>query len=248
MKKWLHKVEYITDRIIPYTLIVLFIIIIIDILFKENIGKYVIIIEILDGIIITIFLVDLYFKYQRVKNFKKFLRKYWLDIIAVFPLFLVFRMFEEIVILSNLLKESLITGQKVVHEGVEVEKLGAKFVEAASKETKFIEGIEKEGMKLVREAEQAGRISRTGIFTKIIEPITRAIRFTKFGSKETEKEVEKEVEKGEKLFKKGERKTKKLVKEGEKLIESEVKNIKKAPRIVNAFVFYERPKKIKIHN
>ena len=56
MKKWLHKVEYITDRIIPYTLIVLFIIIIIDILFKENIGKYVIIIEILDGIIITIFL------------------------------------------------------------------------------------------------------------------------------------------------------------------------------------------------
>ena len=202
MKKWLHKVEYVVDRIIPYSLIVLVVLIVLELFFHEKIKNYLLIIEILDYIIIAIFMVDLYFKYERVRNFKTFLKKYWLDVIAVFPFFLVFRMFEEILVISGAVKETFITGQRIVHSGVEVEKIGAEFIEAASKESKVLTGIEEEGLKLVREAEQAGKLSRTELFAKVFNPISRVTRTAKFASKETEKNLDKEIMRDEKFVKK----------------------------------------------
>jgi len=264
MKKWLERLEYYVDRVIPYTLVVLVVLIVLEIFFHDELGPYILIVKILDYIIIAIFIVDLYFKYQRVKNFKLFLRKYWLDVIAVFPFFLVFRMFEEVLILSGGLKETFLTSQKVVHSGVEVEKIGAKFVETASREARVLQGIEREGMQLIREAEQVGKISRTEAFARVFSPIERVTRISKFASKDTEKNLEKEIEnkgekiqeeilKGEEFAKKEERKAKRLLKKEETKVKKELKKveekvegeIKKVPRIVNAFVFYERPKKHK---
>ena len=68
------------------------------------------------GIIIAIFIVDLGFKYARTRNVPKFFKKYWMEIIAIFPAFLVVRVIEEFVIIANL-EGSLVLSQ----EALEVE-------------------------------------------------------------------------------------------------------------------------------
>ncbi|MEM5805843.1 MAG: hypothetical protein QXM85_01445, partial [Candidatus Aenigmatarchaeota archaeon] len=55
---------------------------------------YYYIVDIIDLVIIFIFVLDLGFKYRHAKNIPDFLRRYWIYIIAVFPFFLVFRLIE----------------------------------------------------------------------------------------------------------------------------------------------------------
>ena len=82
MKPWLHKIELIVDKLIPYSLIILLFIIIGEIFFHEEIEPYGVFVNIVDNTIIAIFVLDLIFKYVRMSNFPNFLRKYWLEIIA----------------------------------------------------------------------------------------------------------------------------------------------------------------------
>ena len=56
------------------------------------------------------------FKYARTKNFPKFFKKYWLEIIAIFPAFLVLRVVEEFAIIVNL-EESIVASQEVIEIG-----------------------------------------------------------------------------------------------------------------------------------
>jgi len=116
MKKWISKIEVIVDRAIPYALIILLFVIIGEVFYAEKLHAYQIFVSIIDGIILTIFFVDLVFKYMRTKNIPDFLKKYWLEIIAVFPAFLVVRVIEEFVIIVNL-EETFILSQ----EALEVE-------------------------------------------------------------------------------------------------------------------------------
>jgi len=116
MRKWLHKIEVVADRLIPYALVLLLFVIIGEIFFTEKIEPFSIYISVIDGMIITIFIVDLGFKYVRTKNIPKFFKKYWMEIIAVFPAFLVVRIVEEIIIFTNL-EQTLILSQ----EALEVE-------------------------------------------------------------------------------------------------------------------------------
>jgi len=116
MKRWLHKIEVFADRSIPYALVLLLFLILGEIFFTEKIEPFSVYVSIIDGIIITIFIIDLAFKYVSSKSIPKFLKTHWMEIIAVFPAFLVVRIIEEFVIIANL-EGSLVLSQ----EALEVE-------------------------------------------------------------------------------------------------------------------------------
>jgi hypothetical protein len=238
MKRWLHRVEKIIDKIIPYTLVVLLVIIILEIFYHDVAVRYHTIIEVLDFFIIFIFATDLIFKYNKVRNVKKFLKRYWLDIIAIFPFFLVFRVFEEVALIFEGVRELISPTQKVLHEGLEIEKIGARVGEALSKERMILQGIEKESAKLIKEAESIGKVARTEKLSKFFRPVARSLRFAKFESKETKQDVLKEAKYLEKKALKGERFVEREIKKGEKYV---VKEEKKLNRFFKAFLFYEKP-------
>jgi len=228
MKPWAHKLEVIVDRVIPYMLVLLLVIIVLEIFFADLVKPYHYLIEIADALVILTFAVDLYFKYMRVRNIPRFLKKYWLDIIAIFPFFLIFRLVEEIILFSTAAQEGFLTGQKVLHEGVEAEKVGSKVVEVASRE----------GAKIVKEAEIVAKFSRTGRFANILKVVFRPLRFTKYFSKDTRKEMKDELRKDEKFIIKEKRKVKKVIIKDEKWLMDEFKHIR---RPITASVFYEKP-------
>jgi len=155
MKEYLHKIEVIVDKTIPYSLILLFFLIIGQIFFDNEIEPYHFYVSIIDGVIIFIFILDLVFKYVRIKSFPRFFRRYWLEIIAVLPAFLVLRLIEEFVAIANL-GGSI---QTSFHEALE---------------------IEKESKVLVREIEKTGKeASRLRYLSRFIKPIARLPRFLK---------------------------------------------------------------------
>ena len=157
MKAWMHKIEEIVDKLIPPMLILLIFLIIIEIFFKDFAHHHETAIITLDYIVIGVFVLDVIFKYIRFKPFKKFLKKSWLDIIAIFPFALMFRVFEgflEIFVATEIIKE----GQSILHSAVE---------------------IEKEAGKVIKEVEKAGKVARTTRFTRFIRPVARMPRLVK---------------------------------------------------------------------
>lgn len=150
-------IEVFVDKAIPYLLILLLVLIILEVFYHELIVDYILWIDIADYVIISFFLIDLWFKWKRSRNWKHFLKTSWLDILAVVPFYLIFRLFEEIFILSRF-GETLGTGQKILHEGLEVEK---------------------EVSKVAAEVEKSGKISRTRLFVRFIKPLQRIPRFLK---------------------------------------------------------------------
>src|SRR3989338_3811060 len=137
MRLWLHKVEKLVDRIIPPMLLLLLVMIIGELFFAEKFEPYRQHMEYFDIFLISIFAVDLGFKFHRVRKIKKFVRTYWIEIIATIPFFLIFR-FTEFLGLNDLLEQ----GQRFAHEAGELEKL------------------EKEGAAIAKEAGKAGRLER----------------------------------------------------------------------------------------
>ncbi|HLD10471.1 MAG TPA: hypothetical protein VJB89_00155 [Candidatus Nanoarchaeia archaeon] len=126
MNTYMIKLERIINLIIPPLLIILLLVIIGEIVFKEWMHNHSIYIDIFDGMIIIIFAIDLAFKYNRIKKFKKFLKKYWLEILAIFPFFLIFRIYDQLAYLLGSLKELIIPSQKILHEGLAVENIVAR--------------------------------------------------------------------------------------------------------------------------
>lgn len=157
MKLWIHKVEHVVDKLIPPMLVVLMILIVVEIFFEEFAHHYEFWILLLDYLVIAVFVLDVVFKYIRYKPFTKFLSKSWLDILAIFPFAILFRVFEgffEIFAASELIKKS----QSIFHEAVE---------------------LEKEAGKIVKEVERVGKVARTTRFTRFIRPVARMPRLVK---------------------------------------------------------------------
>ncbi len=162
MKRWMHKIELFVDKIVPWLVGILLIVIIIEFFFRQLAEEYRTIISILDGFIVFVFVLDLIFKYIRAKNIPDFLRNSWLDIIAVFPFYFFFRFMEGIASIF-IAPETISEGQKILHEGVL---------------------LEKESAKIVKNVEEAGKISRTRFFARmlksqILRPLLRTSRLIK---------------------------------------------------------------------
>ncbi len=170
MKKWVHKIELFVDKIIPVLLVILIGIIVIELWFHVFFEKYFLVIEVLDWFIVSVFVVDLLFKYVRSKKIGLFLKTSWLDILAVFPFFLLFRFIEGLVTAG----ETISGLQKIVHASVEVEK-----------EFGF---TLKEGERIAKEG------ARTERFAKFLRPFGRSFRFLKMGNALPIKKEKKESE------------------------------------------------------
>ena len=176
----LKKLEYFTDRIIPYLLVVLAVILIIEFFFKEISQKYYFYVQIADAVIVLFFALDLAYKFNRVRKLKVFLKKYWLDIIAVFPFFLVFRLVEEVFVLFRLSPE-LSESQRFFHIGLETEKLAKEEI----------------ALREIAELQKETRLARTQMLARYFR-LPRLIKIFPFYEKPIEKEikaVEKDIEK-----------------------------------------------------
>ncbi|MBI4145635.1 hypothetical protein HY493_05540 [Candidatus Woesearchaeota archaeon] len=150
--KVLRWFEWFTDMIIPYLLVILAIELVLDnplwtLYSLEPFGP---LIAYLDQFILFFFVVDLTFKWFHVQNVVKFVKLYWLDILAVLPLYLGFRIYARFTSLA-LAGEEIAEAQKVAHEIVLARE--AKLLREA-------EALAKEE-KLLREARPLVRVMQT---------------------------------------------------------------------------------------
>ncbi|HLP79662.1 MAG TPA: hypothetical protein VK158_03445 [Acidobacteriota bacterium] len=116
-----EKLEKLVDKIIPYLLIILLLLILAEFLIP-SIHDYQIYITLFDSFLVLVFITDLYFKYQHCKNIPQFLRRYWIEIIATLPFFLIFRVFEEFGLLRAVLSETAQQGQSLAHVGLNAQR------------------------------------------------------------------------------------------------------------------------------
>ena len=123
MNHFFKRLEVIVDRLIPYCLVLLIIIILAELFAHDLVAPYHLYFEIADGIIIAIFVTDLIFKYRRAQSMPKFLKRYWIEIIALFPAFLVVRVAEEFVLLASNIDEAISLSQETLEVG---ERAGSK--------------------------------------------------------------------------------------------------------------------------
>ncbi len=159
MGEVLYKVENIIDKLIPIALIALLFVLVIEFFFHNVALQYAFQIEIADALIIILFILDLVFKYKRVRNIHLFLKKYWIEIIAVLPFFLVFRALEGFARLFGLISETAKESQQVLHAGVELSK-----------------GFSRTGI----EVEEIAGLSRGERFARFLRPLARSPRLLKF--------------------------------------------------------------------
>jgi hypothetical protein len=151
-----HAFEHFTDHVIPYLVVALAIILILENPFwiLVHLEEYEPWITVFDSVIVFFFVVDLVFKWFRTRNVRRFLRLYWLDIVAVFPFYLGFRAYAEIAGIFRVGEELSETAQKLAHEAVllrearmfrEAEELAkeARIAREASVVSRSIRGIQR---------------------------------------------------------------------------------------------------------
>ena len=197
MKRWLHFIEVLVDRAIPYLVILLVFIIVGEFAFHNFMEQHRLYVNIIDYTIVGFFVVDLAFKFYRVRNVKLFFKKYWLEVIAVFPFILVFRLFEELAIIFRF-TGPLEEGQRVLHSAAEVTKLGEE-----QKIIRELQELEK-GTKTFRSIQEGTRLSRTSMFLKLFKlpRLARAVPIYEKPIKKEFKVIEKEIKKDVKLVEK----------------------------------------------
>ncbi len=160
MKPWLHKIEVIVDKIIPYLVFILLILIVGEFTHYSLIEENKDIVLILDYFIVGVFVIDLSFKYYRIKDAKTFFKKYWLDLIAVFPFFLLFRLVEEAILVFRISSE-LGESQKILHTLIEAGRISRELSEEE---------------RVLREIQEATKLERTTLFGRILRPLERIPR------------------------------------------------------------------------
>ncbi len=128
MNKFWEKVEHGNTKLIPYTLVILLILIIVELFVRIENEALHFAIELIDYLIIAIFVIDLIFLAFRARSTSFFFKHYWLDLLAVFPFSLFFNLVSSVWRGLAALEE-LLVGQSIFHEILESEK----FLEKESK-------------------------------------------------------------------------------------------------------------------
>ncbi|MBS3159681.1 hypothetical protein J4436_02740 [Candidatus Woesearchaeota archaeon] len=241
----LKKIEVVVDKIIPLLLVILLFVIIAELLFKEEINNYIVYIDIFDMFLIIIFSVDLMFKYSRTRKMKFFFKRYWLEIIAIFPFFLIFRLYEGFALFFGNLWEFVLPSQKIIHEGLVVEKIVAE----DSRMVKIIRPL----MRIFKFGELKEKKKRKDFFRDLKKIEDEGIGITNSSIKLTKKRIITTKAITKKLEKNGIIITKKgfmFLKDFENKIEKKsmrLNNIKKIltriklKKFMNALMFYEKP-------
>ena len=89
-----EKIEQVVSTVVPYALVVLFALLLAQYVYQDALAPYQTIITIIDWLIISLFILDLYFIYHKAQSTKAFVQANWLDILATVPFFVVIRFFQ----------------------------------------------------------------------------------------------------------------------------------------------------------
>tara|TARA_Y100000310_G_C20411049_1_gene681999 strand:- start:189 stop:749 length:561 start_codon:yes stop_codon:yes gene_type:complete len=142
MNKFWEKVEHVNAKLIPYAILALLVVIILEVGgnwsktiydFAHHYHTYILI---LDYIVIGIFVVDLIFLGIKAKSVKFFFKSYWLDLLAVIPLAIGFtiasKMWRAVAAVGQ-----VGIGQAILHETLEARK-GISAIGRTQKVAKYI--------------------------------------------------------------------------------------------------------------
>ncbi|MBI2666869.1 hypothetical protein HYX13_04615 [Candidatus Woesearchaeota archaeon] len=164
MKPFWERIEHYNNKLIPYALVILLVVILVELFGEVENPTTHLVFEIVDYLVILIFVIDLIFLAIKAKSVSFFFKHYWLDLLAVIPVGLIFAVVSRFY-RGVLLTEELVIGQKIVHETLEAEK-----------ELKEASYLAKEG-KLARGVR---------IFVRSIRAVTKSRLFTHFEKKKSE--------------------------------------------------------------
>lgn len=116
---FLRGFEWFTDLIIPYLLVILAVELLVENPFwvLYDLHQWEPLTTYFDYFILFFFVVDLTFKWFHVRNIVKFVKLYWLDIIAVLPFYFAFRIYARFIAVAAV-GEEIAEAQKVAHEVV----------------------------------------------------------------------------------------------------------------------------------
>ena len=188
MNRFLKHAEVLVDFIVPVAIFLLLISVLGELLFVTFFDKHHLLFEIIEYVVIGIFVLDLLFKYRRASNLKLFWKNYWIEILAIFPFFLLFRLFEGFLGILGILQRVVPEVQDLVHGGLETQRAFSRI----TAELRALTGLEAEGAQIVKEVEAAGKISRSSRLARIIRPLLRSLRFVKIGSGDFKKRLRKD--------------------------------------------------------
>jgi len=173
--RFYREFEHFTDHVIPILVIMLAMVLILENPFWTilPLSHYKPWIGIFDGTIVFFFVADLVFKWFRTKNIRAFFRLYWLDIVAVFPFYLLFRAYAEIAGFFRIGEEVAESGQKLAHEAVLLRE---------ARSIKEAEELAKQA-RMLREAEELGKEARlvrqAGVLNRFLRPVQQVLRVMK---------------------------------------------------------------------
>lgn len=147
LPRWLQGVEHFIDLAIPFMLVLLGILIILE--FTHYVDDYHDFLMWLDYFIILFFIADLSFKWYHVHNYLKFIKLYWVDLLAIFPFYTVFRVYRFAAEAAIATEEA----QKLVHEAALLREA-----------------------KVLREAELSSKIIKEGKFIRLFARVLRVLK------------------------------------------------------------------------
>lgn len=111
----LEAIEIFIDKSIPYLVIIIAVMLILN--FTINSEQFEPWFSYLDWAILAFFVADLVFKWRHVRKLTKFLRLYWIEILAVFPFYLIIRAYATIAELITV-GERVSEAQQITHEAL----------------------------------------------------------------------------------------------------------------------------------
>jgi hypothetical protein len=88
------RAEALVDKAVLVCVILIVPVVLVDLFAHDVAMRFATQLFLIDTAIIGVFATDLGFKYQRLKQPRPFLKKHWLDLIALTPVFLIMRGFE----------------------------------------------------------------------------------------------------------------------------------------------------------
>jgi hypothetical protein len=151
--EWLEQIECFVDRAVPWMVLLLAVLLILE--FSHIADAYHDEMLMADNIIVAFFVIDLCFKWYRTRNVTKFVKLHWIDIIAVFPFYAVFRLYAFAAEAVTATEEA----QKILHET------------ALIREAKLAREL-----RVLRETEEAAKLARAGRFVRIFARGLRLLR------------------------------------------------------------------------
>jgi len=116
-----ERVRDVTDMLVGPALVIILAVILLEIFLPDLAHNYHTEILVADYAAILVFVVDLGFKFQRATEWESFLRKYWLEIIAIMPGFIVFRVLDTFFVITR----SAELSQDAIHLATRSERLAA---------------------------------------------------------------------------------------------------------------------------